>query len=235
MEKLTEPIVRREFIKKVGFGSVALASLPSLGPGLALARGIGKSSVNNGNPTITNWIFAAFSAAAVIDNVAHRAAMEGHGFVQNGAEVEGVGSYTLFDNNAPVPKTVLGAGTWQATSLNSITLIPSWGSFQAGIVDMQINLNQVVPSPATFTAELVVPCNIPNAGLFTSLEEGFYLTITGAAEGTYSPLSPAIGGSVVMVFTEPELDDMNSTAQSRNQGRGSTSAPHILHRTDTCE
>ena len=205
MEGLTSLVIRREFLKKVGFGSVALASFNSLGQGLTRSAGREQTKLESDKATNTNWIFAAFSSAAIIDNVAHRAAMEGHGVVKKGVTVSGVGSYTLYDDNTAIPKTVLGAGTWEATDLNSLTLVPSWGSFQAGVVDMKINLNQIIPFKATIPAGLVVPCNIPNAGLFTDLDEGFYLTISDAPEGTYSPLSPPIGGSVVMVFEEPNL------------------------------
>lgn len=197
-------LLRREFLKKAGVGSVAMASLPALGRALPLPRGLGNSKSDS--ETATNWIFAAFSGALTIGTVNHQVGMEGHGFVTSGQGVQGVGSYVLYDANSAVPKTIFGAGTWQATSLNSFTPIPSWGAFQAGILDMQINLNQIIPALATVAAELKVICNVPAGGLFTGQPEGYVLTIPGAPEGPYSPLSPPIGGSVFLVFPEPQLE-----------------------------
>jgi hypothetical protein len=197
MKKPTDLLVRRGFLKKAGLGSVSIASALAL-PGILSTPTRAKAQFDDGS--IINWIFAAFSkAATTTDGVAHRAAMEGHGFV-DGGDIEGVGSYNLFDNASAVPKTILSAGTWEATGLNSLNLVGQWGAFESAIVDMQINLLQIIPSEAVIAARLVVPCNIPAAGLSTGEEEGFFLTIPGAAEGTYSPLSPPIGGSVFMLF-----------------------------------
>ncbi len=196
MKNLTDLLVRRDFLKKAGVGSVAMASLASLAGTLSAPT---RARAHSDATTVTNWIFAAFSGAAAIGSVAHRAAMEGHGFVKD-SELEGVGSYTLFDNNSTVPKTIFSAGTWEAKSLNSLTLVGTWGAFEAGIVDIQINLIQIIPSSAKIAAQLVVPCNIPAGGLFTGQAEGFFLTIPGAPQGTYSPLTPPMGGSVLMQF-----------------------------------
>jgi hypothetical protein len=145
-----------------------------------------------GAATAENLAFFAVSDAATVDGVAHRIAMSGTGQF-TASQVEATGIFTHFDNAAAVPKTILSAGTWQAKRLVSSNLIGAYGLQRAGILKMEVDLVQEVPSPAVIPATLDVICNIGAAGLATGEEEGFKLNIPGASFGEFKPIVPAFG------------------------------------------
>ena len=161
-------------------------------PGLAQA-----SAADKGNGNKTNWVVAAIELANTVNGIQYTMAFEGCGFVNPGMAV-GQGSFVEFDNLSLVPKTILASGTWRATSLISTTLIGTYGSLAAGVIEMEIELVEDFPIPGVVVSGVVlhITCNIPAAGLFNGdEEEGFELTIPGSPSGTFVP--PVIVGGTV--------------------------------------
>ncbi len=131
MKGLTN-LLRREFLKKAGLGSVALASLPSRGLGRApTSRARAGSQPSDDNGGTTNWIVAAIENALTVNGVQYRMLLEGHGSVASDGTLQGQGSFVEIDNGTPVPHTILASGTWLATSLTSINIIGTYGSLAA--------------------------------------------------------------------------------------------------------
>jgi hypothetical protein len=183
----TSEFDRRNFLKKAGIGSVALASLPALG----------RSWVTNGaSNNQTNWIFAAIELANTVNGIQYTVAMEGHGFITPGTAV-GQGSFVEFDNLSPVPHTILASGTWKTTGLTSTDIIGTYGSLAAGIIGLEIELVEDLPVPGVVVSgvSLQITCNIPAAGLFTDEDEGYILTIPNSPSGPFMP--PVIVGGTV--------------------------------------
>ena len=161
-------------------------------PGLAQA-----SAADKGNGNKTNWVVAAIELANTVNGIQYTMAFEGCGFVNPGMAV-GQGSVVEFDNLSLVPKTILASGTWRATSLISTTLIGTYGSLAAGVIEMEIELVEDFPIPGVVVSGVMlhITCNIPAAGLFNGdEEEGFELTIPGSPSGTFVP--PVIVGGTV--------------------------------------
>lgn len=190
-------IDRRKFLKNAGLGSVALASLPGLGHALAAGKG-------NGN--FTNWVVAAIEPGDTVNGIGYTMAFEGCGFVNDGpGRVVGQGSFVEFDNlSTDLPKPILASGTWKAARLISTTIIGTYGSFAAGIIEMEIILFEDLPIPRVVVPNvfLHITCNIPAAGLFNGTElEGFELTIPDSPSGTFKP-PVIVGGTVFSIFNE---------------------------------
>jgi len=187
-------IDRRKFLKNAGLGSVALATLPSLGQALA---------ANTGSSNKTNWVVAAIEPGDTVDGIAYTMAFEGCGFVSPGTVV-GQGSFVEFDNLSAVPHTILASGTWQAMSLVSTTFIGKYGSLAAGVIEMVIQLFEDLPIPRVIVngVFLHITCNIPAAGLFNGdEEEGYELTIPDSPSGTFKP-PVIVGGTVFSTLNE---------------------------------
>ena len=184
----------RKFLRSAGLGLVALASLPTLGH----ARGTDTAGGNN-----TNWVVAAIEFANTVNGIQYTMAFEGCGFV-NPTMAVGQGSFTEFDNLSPVPHTILASGTWKVTSLISTTIIGTYGAFAAGIIEMEIELVEDLPTPGVVVPGvfLHITCNIPAGGLFNDgEEEGFELTIPNSPSGTFMP-PVLVGGTVFSILNE---------------------------------
>ena len=195
MGKLTANWDRREFLKKTGLGSVAVASTGSLmAPPAEASLGAGQLNFR--------WISVSQNTAG-----ADRVVMNGNGFVNNGTVV-GSGSWN-HSGVGPPPAPLLGFGTWKATRLLSLSNIGTYGAFAAGTLVMEVNL---IPDGGgnRIPAEVTVNCNIPPAGLFTGLDEGFYLSIGGVffepfllpVEGGGPPPFCALGATVFTTGNE---------------------------------
>lgn len=195
---------RRRFLKGAAIGSAALAAMGK--PFSALAR----------EDNQTNFHFLAFSKVAspatpTPSDPRHQIAMSGDGKVTP-RQVVGDGSFVhyLFPGANPspggTPLTIVSSGNWKAKRLVSLNLIGTWGVFASGILEMDINLIQEIPSRDVIPAVLKVVCNIGPAGLVNFLPgtttpdpEGFTLSIPGtqfASNGTLGPFKPfgAIAG-----------------------------------------
>lgn len=196
MTDLDKGIQRREFIKKAGLGSIALAAAPMLSHALAEpAEAAGQ----------INFHFLAISDAAVIDNVHHRFLMSGNGSIMpNNVVGNGTFQHTDVDPAKPTPQPILGEGTWMAKRLNSWHQIGTYGVGISGILDMDVILVPIEGEKVS--ANLVVVCNIPPGGLFTGQPEGYVLTIPGAPFGPFTPLGPPPLGITWFTSTVEQRD-----------------------------
>ena len=187
---------RREFFKKAGAGSAALASLPGLAH---ITAKLAQADDHEGKRI--GFRFVCVSQAGTLGGVVHRINMNGCGTF-SGASVKGGGSYDHFDNAAPVPKTLLGAGNWKAEHVLTFNPIGTYGVLTAGILELEVELLQQFPSPAVVPATLKVVCSIGAGGLDTGQLEGFTLTIPGMPFGPFQPILLAPGVTQgITIFT----------------------------------
>jgi hypothetical protein len=153
---------RREFLKKAGIGSAALATMPALGelfatPALASDR-IGFSLV----------------AASKMDF--ERVILAGDGLMTD-SEATGGGTFVHFSTSTGVP-VVIATGVWQAKRLHSFTPVGTpLGLGSSGIADMDIDL--IPANNERVEGRLKIFCNLPGPGRSTGGEEGFMLTVDG--------------------------------------------------------
>jgi hypothetical protein len=180
---------RRAFLHKAGLGSLAVASLPALTTA-AWADG-GQ----------TNFHFVALSQAPPVGGVVPRTNMSGTGQV-NPSRVVGQGSFNIFDNASPVPRTLLAFGTWKAKRLLTFDLIGAYGALAAGVLGVEVHLVREFPSPAVLPATLQIICNLGAAGLSTGQPEGFTLSIPDSPYGPFVPLHPEMGITIFTVLVE---------------------------------
>jgi len=187
---------RSEFLKRLGIGSVTLASLPGLFGYLAKPAWADDEDEHDGR---LGFGFVADSFAATIDGVEHRMAMNGFGQIHR-SRVTGGGTYVHLDQASPVPRTILGSGSWRAERLIRFDLLCTYGAIAAASLEMEVTLLEVIPSRARIPANMEVDCNLsaPGPGCQTGEEEGFILSIPDAPFGPFRPLVPAAG---VTVFT----------------------------------
>jgi len=184
---------RRKFLRNAGLGSAALASFANAGWTRAQAGGMTK----------THWNFAAIELGPLISGVQYAVGMEGHGFITADGEINGEGSFVEINAASPVPNTILASGTWLATSLTSTNFIGTYGPFEAGVIDMVIELVEDLPAPGVVTGvTLNLVCNIPAAGLFNpGLDEGYFLTLPGSPPLLFQP-PVVVGGTTYSILNE---------------------------------
>jgi hypothetical protein len=187
---------RREFIKKVGIGSAALASVPTLAHAL-----LGASQDGEKERTASGFRFVCVSQANRVGQVQPRNFMNGCGTF-HGSDAQGGGSYDIFDQLSPIPRTLISAGKWQARRVLSLDVIGTYGVLAAGIIEMEVRLKQEIPSREVIHATLRVACSIGAAGLDSGEPEGFTLTIPGGRYGPFRPFEVAPGVTQgITVFT----------------------------------
>jgi hypothetical protein len=193
---------RREFFKKAGAGSAALASLSGLAH-LAGKPALADDHEGEG----MGFRFVCVSQAGTLAGVVHRINMNGCGTF-SGASVNGGGSYNHFDNAAPVPKTLLSAGNWKAERVLSFDSVGTYGVLTAGILELNVTLLQQLPWRAVIPATLKVACSIGAGGLDSGQLEGFTLTIPGAPFGPFQPILLAPGVTQgITIFTNAAGED----------------------------
>lgn len=172
---------RRDFVKKAGFGSLAMASglsLPTLvdgtlGPREAQAAGR------------INFVFAVATVKEGVDPANLQPGDElfianGDGSF-NGAQVQAQGSFNHVQVAPPPPFPILGHGTWKAKRLVDWSLEGTYGAHLSGTLVMDTIL--VPASGEKMDALLTVNCNIPPAGLFTGLPESIIVDLPDATFG----------------------------------------------------
>jgi len=115
------------------------------------------------------------------------------------AHIEGQGMFEHIDPTTPKPSLILNAGTWKATKLVSFKLVGAYGVQVSGILTMNVDLVQDIPSPAVMPATLTVVCNVPFAPLLTGEDEGFSLN---APFGSFEPESPTVGITIFSTVNE---------------------------------
>jgi hypothetical protein len=194
---------RREFFKKVGVGSVALASVPTF----AHARSAPARADDEDERRVTGFVFECVSQAPTFAGVVPRININGCGTF-NSSEAQGGGSYNQFDNASPIPKTILGAGRWRARRVLSFSPIGTYGVLASGILEMQVRLLQEIPSRDLIPATLRVVCSIGAAGFDAGELEGITLTIPGGPFGPFRPFLVAPGATFgITIFTTRGEED----------------------------
>ena len=174
---------RRTFIKRIGVGSIAAASLPLSGVKAALA--------DSSNDHRVYDLVSMSQAPATSAGVLPRMGLRGCGtFNAEAGWVKGGGSFDLFDQNSSTPKTIIVAGTWEPTEFVSYTTLrlPSYGNIQPSVLEVLANLDGI---GSGLTLRLI--CNVGAAGAAgsTGQPEGFDLF--GTSLGDFLPLTPIIG------------------------------------------
>jgi hypothetical protein len=196
-------IDRRQFLKRAGFGSFALGSLPALVDTLArpaLAQ------------TQRGFLFLTVSAAGP-----HRLAMGGQGVFDPArgpaSSVEGGGSFFHFQPATSPPFPLVASGTWKARLLTSYREIGTYAGAASGIGEFVIDIQRLRPSPALIRgAVLRMFCNLGPGGFQTGETEGITLSIpgtefsAGATPGPFSqiPSPPPAGSFGLSVYVLPE-------------------------------
>ncbi len=181
---------RREFLKRIGLGSLALAPLSKLIDSLA------RPAWGQAPPTARAFQFVAFSRAATIDGVVHTVAMNGEGkFDPPSGWVDGGGSFTHVDAASVIPNTIINAGRWKARKiLKYEKQIGTYARIAASVLEMEVDLlPDLGPVRRIEGVNLRIICNIGAAGLSTGEPEGYVLTVPGAPFGAFRPLSPVLG------------------------------------------
>ena len=177
-------IERREFIKRAGAGSAALAAFPVLADA-AWAH----DERDNGRRRV---YFQALSGQAATLGGGETILMSACGSF-GPRSVRGGGEFIHFDGRGPLPsRDFIATGSWRATRFLSFQEIGTWGVGVAGVLEMLIKL---IPcdGPTIRGATLKIVCNLGPAGLVTSpfQQEGFTLTVPGVPP--FSPFTPNIG------------------------------------------
>lgn len=202
---------RREFLKKAAIGTAGLATLPALG-NIPTARAQTEAQMN--------FHFVCISLAGTVANVLHQILMTGDGQIQ--PNFEGGGFYYHTDAASPVPRTLLGSGTWEAVRLVSWNPIGNYGVAFAGVLEMEVNLLQQIPSAAVIPAKLKVVCDLAVANLVNPNEngEGYELTIPDADFGPFKQVHPALGLTLFSTGSRVEDKILDNTQQQLQTANG---------------
>lgn len=187
---MTTSLDRRTFLKHAGMGTVVLAGAPVL-------AGMGASPAMADEEQGIGFFFAAADSAGSVRTTASPDVliMDGCGhFDEHSSHISGNGFFTHYDGSAPVPKPVKASGLWEAHRLLSFhSIVGSFGVQLAGIMVANVTLLKQVPEPeAVIPATLTVVCNIAQAGLITTEDEGFQLVVPSLGL-SFQPLMPTVG------------------------------------------
>ncbi len=187
---------RRRFLKTAGVGSVALAATPSF---IGAMAGTAGAKREDGGERKAGFIFQCLSKVAATP-AKDFAILTGAGNIEpSEGEVEGGGFFTHFDATTPIPRTIIGSGTWRARELISWVDAGDYGVDKAGRLKMTVQVRRLIPSPGVLPGEMTVTCNIGAAGLAPSppSEEGVNLEVAGLE------FEPVAG---LTVFTNRKVD-----------------------------
>jgi hypothetical protein len=154
---------RRTFLTRMGAASAALA-LPTFAHAFP-AQAMGGAH--------TNFHFLTIAANPAGTDML---VISGDGAI-NPAQAVGGGFWQHFDNDPalPLPKPVIGCGSWHVKRLDRLDLIGDWGCAAAGTVVMGARF--VEESGLRFSARVTMNCNLGFAGLSTGLPEGAFVDI----------------------------------------------------------
>jgi hypothetical protein len=175
---------RKEFLKKAGVGSAALASLPALA-GTAWADGD-----DDDDGRRLRFYLVALSGVAPTITGGDSLAMAGRGsFTER--NVRGFGDFVHFDGtNFGTPDNVIATGKWRAKRFLSFEEVGTWGVGVSGILRFEIELRPC-EGAVIRGATLEIVCNLAPAGITTGGVEGFTLEVPGVA--TFRQFVPNIG------------------------------------------
>ena len=161
-QRLTSRTSRREFLKKAGIGSAALATLPALGELLA-------------TPALASDRIG-FKLTAASKMGAERVILAGEGLM-TASEATGGGTFVHFTVSKGVP-VLIATGVWKTKRLHSFTTVGTpLGLGTSGVAVMDIDLIPV--NNVRVPASLTIYCDLPGPGRFSGGEEGFVLTVDG--------------------------------------------------------
>ena len=192
----TNGIERREFLKRAGAGSAAVAAFPALAE---------SAWAHDDDFKRRRFYFQAVSGQAATLTGGESIVMSGCGSFTH-RSVHGGGEFVHFDGTRIPSPNFIATGSWRATRFLSFEEVGTWGVGVSGILQMEIKLLPCA-GPA-IGATLKIVCNIGPAGLATKpfQQEGFTLTVPGTAP--FSPFTPPAG---LTLFTrrcaELEEDD----------------------------
>jgi hypothetical protein len=174
---------RKEFLKKAGVGSAALAALP------ALAGAAWADDDDDDDGRRLRFYFVALSGVAPTLTEGDSLLMAGCGSFTEG-NVRGSGDFVHFDGtNFGTPDNVIATGKWRTTRFLSFEEVGTWGVGVSGILRVEIQLRPCEGEIRGATLEIV--CNLAPAGITTGGVEGFTLDIPGVA--TFRQFVPNIG------------------------------------------
>jgi hypothetical protein len=179
-------IDRRKVLQ--GAGAVSVAGALGI-PGAVFAQGNATAHMN--------LHFAALSQASSAGAKGVVLMAGDGGFTSSHIQAQGM--FEHIDTTTPKPNTILNAGTWKATNLVSFTLVGTYGVQASGILTMNVDLVQDIPSPGVMPATLTVVCNIPFVPFVTGKDEGFSLD---APFGSFEPESPTVGITIFSTVNE---------------------------------
>ena len=181
---MTSDMNRKEFLKRTGLGAAAAAALPAF---VTTEAALGQDGHGTGTRV---YDFVSFSQAGGTHQVAQpRIGMRGCGtFDETAQTVSGGGSFVFFDNALPVPKPLILAGRWRATTFEGYDTkgLPTYGNIQPAILEILADVEGI---GSGLKMELI--CNVGPAGLMTGEEEGWKLF--GTPYGDFVPLNPVLG------------------------------------------
>ncbi|MGH2381772.1 MAG: twin-arginine translocation signal domain-containing protein [Candidatus Limnocylindria bacterium] len=172
---------RREFLKKAGAGSAALASFPFL-------AGVAQAHEDDDDGGRTRFYFVALSGVTPTLTGGDSIAMSGFG--RFWPDVEGGGEFVHFDGTQIPSPNLIATGRWKATHLISFTETGTWGQFVSGVLTVGAKLIPVGGARIR-DATLEIVCNLAPAGISTGGVEGYTLTLPDGT--TFSAFSPNIG------------------------------------------
>ena len=159
-QRLVSRTSRREFLKKAGIGSAALATLPVLADLLA-------------TPVLASDRIG-FKLVAASKMGTERVLMAGEGLMTD-SEATGGGTFVHF---RATDLSVIATGVWKANRLRSFTTVGTpFGLATAGIADMDVDL--IPANNERVQARLQIFCDLPGPGRFTGQDEGFILMVEG--------------------------------------------------------
>lgn len=159
-QRLVSRTSRREFLKKAGIGSAALATLPALADLLA-------------TPVLASDRIG-FKLVAASKMGTERVLMAGEGLMTD-SEATGGGTFVHF---SATDLSIIATGVWKATRLRSFATVGTpFGLATSGIADMDIDL--IPANNERVEARLQIFCDLPGPGRFTGEDEGFILTVEG--------------------------------------------------------
>lgn len=178
---------RRDFLKNIGLGGLALGSLPAILGTLAtpaVAQGglnFHFVNVNSAGAGAGQHLMASFG--------------QGHFDSKVGSRVDGKGGFFHFRPAANPPFPLVASGTWEARRLVSYKQLGTYGVAAAGIAEVVVDMFAQVPGPAVIRGAVVkIVCNIGAAGLANPGElEGTTWILPGTefeAGGTPGPFRP---------------------------------------------
>lgn len=170
-------IDRRDFVKKVAVGSIAVASLPSLAG--ALTGPVRADGDGDDNGHDRGWWFTAVSR---VGETADFLILTGCGSFSDD-DVDGGGTFLHFTGGTGPPADIVATGTWKARKLLSFSEVGQYGQLISGVLDADVRLRPVGGPRVRATLKIV--CNIGPAGLNTGMPEGYFLTV---GDVTFSPI-----------------------------------------------